>query len=113
LALVDETIKLVASNGAVSYMPELLRMKGSLLLAMPQPRIDEAEVCFTQSLELSRTHGSRAWELRTAIDLAALWAGQGRSKDARALLRPVFGLFTEGKDLPDLKAAERVLATSS
>jgi predicted ATPase len=90
-------------------MPEMLRMKGSLLLAMPQPRTDEAEICFTQSLELSRAHGSRAWELRTATDLAALWAGQGRPKDARALLQPVFGQFTEGSDLPDLKAAERLL----
>ena len=68
-------------------------------------------MCFKQSLELSRAHGSRAWELRTAADLAALWAGQGRSDDARALLLPVFEHFTEGLETADLKAAERVLAT--
>ena len=64
-----------------------------------------------QSLELSRRQGARAWELRTAIDLAALWAGQGRSDDARALLQPVFEQFVEGLDTADLKAAERLLAT--
>jgi predicted ATPase len=62
-----------------------------------------------QSLELSRTHGSRAWELRTATDLAALWARQGRTADARSLLLPVFEQFTEGRDTADLKAAECLL----
>ena len=58
-------------------MPELLRVKGSLLLSMPQPSGDEAEMCFMQSLELSRRQGARAWELRTAIDLAALLGRSG------------------------------------
>ena len=109
LALIDETVRLVEANGALAYMPELLRAKGSLLLAMPQPRTDEAEACFTQSLELSRNHGSRAWELRTATDLAALWASQGRAKEARKLLLPVFKQFTEGLDTPDVKAARQLL----
>ena len=60
---------------------------------------------------MSRANGSRAWELRTATDLAVLWAGQGRTKEARGLLRPVFEQFTEGADTADVKAAERVLAT--
>jgi predicted ATPase len=77
---------------------------------MPKPRIEDAEMCFMQSLELSRAHGSRAWEMRTATDLAALWAGQGRSADARAVLLPVFEQFTEGSDTADLKAAERLLS---
>jgi predicted ATPase len=62
---------------------------------------------------LSRAHGSRTWELRTATDLAALRASQGHSDDARALLLPVFEQFTEGPDTADLKAAERPLTTLS
>ena len=58
---------------------------------------------------LSRNHSLLFWELRTATDLAALWAGQGRVKDARGLLLPVFKQFTEGLNTPDLKAAEHVL----
>ena len=109
VALTEETIRLVEQNGDLIFMPELLRVKASLLLS-EQQRTDDAEQFFTQSLELSRHQAARAWELRTATDLAALWAGQGRSKDARALLQPVFGQFTEGVDTADLKAAEGVLA---
>jgi predicted ATPase len=109
VTLIDEMIRLVEGKGGTSYMPEMLRLKGSILLAMPQPRIEDAETYFMQSLELSRARGLRAWELRTATDLAALWAGQGRAEDARALLLPVFEQFTEGADTADVKAAERVL----
>jgi predicted ATPase len=110
-ALVDETIRVVEANGDVSYIPELLRVKGCLLLSLPQPNVEDAEMCFTESLELSRRQGARAWELRTAVDLAALWADQGRSERSRALLQPVFEQFPLGSDTADLKAAERLLAT--
>ena len=111
ITLVDETIRLVEAKGGSYYVPELLRLKGSILLAMPKPRTEDAEEYFTRSLELSRDQGSRAWELRTATDLAALWAGQGRAKEARGLLLPVFEQFTEGSDTADLEAAEHLLAT--
>ena len=61
----------------LSQMPELLRVKASLLLAMPQPNVADAETCLAQSLELSRRQGARAWELRTASDLARLLADRG------------------------------------
>jgi predicted ATPase len=64
-----------------------------------------------RSLEWSRRQGARAWELRTAVDLAALRAAQGRSDTARALLQPVLEQFVEGFDTADLKNAERLLAT--
>jgi tetratricopeptide (TPR) repeat protein len=110
IALTGHTIGLVAANGNHLYTPELLRVKGRVLLAMGRPNVD-AEMCFVQSLELSRRQGARAWELRSAIDLAALWAGLGRSADARALLLPAFKQFTEGLDTADLTAAERLLTT--
>jgi predicted ATPase len=90
-------------------MPELLR--GSLLLLLPHPRSDEAEICFKDSLEWSRRQAAVAWELRTAIDLAALWSARGATERARALLRPVFEKFVEGSDTADLKAAQRLLVT--
>lgn len=111
ITLIDETIRLVEANGDLSYMPELLRVKGSVLLSMPHPMGDDAEICFMQLLELSRHQAARAWELRTAVDLAALWAAQGRPEGARALLQPVFEQFAEGSETADLKAAERLLAT--
>jgi hypothetical protein len=63
-----------------------------------------------QSLELSRAHGSRARELRTATDLAELLKARGQSDRARELLQLVFEQFVDGAETADLKAAERLLA---
>ena len=111
LALVDETMREAETRGDLVYMPELLRVKGSLFLATPQPRAADAEECFRQSLDLSRRQAALAWELRAATDLAALLAAKGQSRKAQALLQPVFEQFTEGLGTADLKAAERLLAT--
>ncbi len=111
MRLIDDGIRLVEANGDVISMPELLRVKGTLLLSLPQPRVEEAEMHFIHSLELSRQQGARACELRTATGLAKLMAAQGRREAARALLEPVFAWFIEGLDTADLKEAERLLAT--
>ncbi|MDP1544057.1 MAG: hypothetical protein Q8L99_13020, partial [Polycyclovorans sp.] len=111
LALVDVTTREAETRGDLVYMPEVLRVRASLLAEIPQPGHDGAEACLHKSLALSRHQGARAWELRAATDLAALLDVQGRPKDARALLQPVFDQFTEGRDTADLKAAERLLAT--
>jgi predicted ATPase/DNA-binding winged helix-turn-helix (wHTH) protein len=110
MALIDETIRLVETNGDTCYLPELLRVKGDVLLSMPRPSVGDAESYFMQSLELSRRQGARAWELRSATDLVELMCSQGRTERARPLLQPVFEKFVEGADTADLKAAERLLA---
>ena len=92
------------------YLPELLRMKGSLLLQSERNR-DEAATYFMQALELSRSQRARAWELRIAIDMATLLAGRGEINSARELLQPVTAHFLEGVNTADVKAAEHLLAT--
>jgi predicted ATPase len=113
MVLIDETIRRVDENGPAFILPEALRVKGNIFLSMPQPNSDAAEACFTRSLELSRHQGARAWELRSATDLAGLWASQGHADKARELLQPVFAQFTEGFDTADLKAAKQLLTTLS
>jgi len=113
LALIEETMAAVEKNGDLAYKPELLRVRGALLLAMPPPRREDAQACFAQSLQLSRDQGARGWELRTATDMAALWASDGRREDARALLQPLLEQFTEGFETADLTAAGHLLATLS
>ena len=110
MTLVDETIKLIEVNGDLLFMPEALRVKASMIVSMPRPRADDAEAWFMRSLELSRRQGARAWELRTAIDLATLMVERGQSGNAQALLRPLFEQFEVGADTADLQAAERLLA---
>jgi len=109
LKLTDEIGQLIQAQGYLSYLPELLRVKGGVLLSKPEQQHDDAEACFTQALELSRAQNALAWQLRTATDLASLWARNGRAKAARDLLRPILGQFTEGRDTADFKEAERVL----
>jgi predicted ATPase len=110
-ALIEETIRAVEAKGDDCYMPELLRLKGGLLLSTLPPDREGAEQRLTQSLEWSRRQGARAWELRTAVDLAAMLVADGRSADARQLLQPLLDGFAEGSDTADLKAAERLLAS--
>jgi tetratricopeptide (TPR) repeat protein len=113
LKLVDETIRRVKRSGDALYMPELLRVKASLVLSMPQPVVESAETCFTQSLDLGRQQGAQAWQLRTARDLAALRADQGQRETARMLLQPVIETFVEGGNTADLKAAKQLLEALS
>ena len=105
MTLVDESIRLVEASGELLYMPEALRVKGSVLLSIPQRRAHDAQMCFIQSLAWSRRQDARSWELRTAVDLAALWAAQGQPESARALLSPILEQFVEGLDTADLMAA--------
>ena len=113
MILIEETIRSVEANGELTYMPELLRVKGGLLLSLPDRGGEDAEMCFKQSLDLSRHQAARAWELRSAVDLAALLAGQGRSMSGRALLQPIFEHFVEGSNTADLRAAESLLISFS
>ena len=85
------------------------RLEGDLLLVLHHGRQDEAVVHFQQALTIARTQGARLLELRAATSLARLWRQQERHSEAEALLAPVYGLFTEGFDLLDLKEARALL----
>jgi len=111
IQLANENIRRVEAGGDMCYMPELLRVKGNLLLSLPQPSRENAEECFKESLALSRRQGASAWELRTAIDLAGLSASTGRRAEARALLQRLLGRFEDGSETSDIKEAERLLST--
>jgi len=106
---VDETMRTIEQNGDFSYMPELLRMKARLLLSMPGSNHSDAEIVLGQSLALSRDQGAAAWELRSAVDLAAMLADRGHVARAKALLQPVWERCMEGLATPDLMAAETLL----
>ena len=63
----------------------------------------------SQSPEHRRGAGGQALELRAAVSLARLRRDQGRRAEARDLLAPVYGWFTEGFDTADLKEAKALL----
>jgi predicted ATPase len=90
--------------------PELLRIKGELLLLQGTTGTTEAvEDVFRRALDGAREHGTLSWELRAATSLARSLRDQRRPADAIAYLRPVYDRFTEGFGTADLIAAKRLL----
>jgi predicted ATPase/DNA-binding winged helix-turn-helix (wHTH) protein len=90
--------------------PELLRIKGELLLSLGTTGTTETvEDVFRQTLDGAREHGTLAWELRAAASLARLLRDQGRAAEAIACLQPVYNRFTEGFGTADLNAAKQLL----
>ena len=84
-------------------------MHGELTARLPYPDPTKAEDSFRTALAIAREHGTRGYELRAATSLARLWGEQGRRSEARELLAPVYGWFTEGFDTADLKEVKALL----
>jgi predicted ATPase len=90
--------------------PELLRLKGELLLLQSPPAVAERpEELFRQALDGARRQQTLSWELRAVTSLARLLRDQGRSADALTCLRPVYDRFTEGFGTADLIKAKQLL----
>ena len=67
------------------------------------------ERCYLTAIEVARTQKARSLELRAASDLARLWVERGERGLVAGLIRPVYGLFTEGFDTPDLREAKALV----
>jgi len=87
----------------------LYRLKGALLLSLSMDHHTEAEGCFHQALEVAQRQHAKALELRAMLSLSRLWQQQGKRTEARELLIPVYGWFTEGFDTADLQEAKALL----
>jgi predicted ATPase len=90
-------------------LAEAYRLQGEFLLRQAAQGAAQAEVCFQQTLAIARRQQAKSWELRAATSLARLWQQQGKRAEARALLAPVYGWFTEGFDTADLQEAKALL----
>ena len=110
LALLSEAQQEVERTGERSHEAELHRTRAELLLARDAGRETEAEQSLHRALAVARAQEARLWELRAARSLARLRREQGRRAEARDLLAPVYGWFTEGFGTPDLIEAKELLA---
>jgi predicted ATPase len=88
---------------------EICRLRGVLLLRQTGTPQAEAEACFQQALDIARRQQAKSLELRAAMSLTRLWQQQGKRAEARELLAPLYGWFTEGFDTADLQAAKALL----
>jgi predicted ATPase/DNA-binding winged helix-turn-helix (wHTH) protein len=103
---IEQALAASERTGVRWCQPELLRIKGQVAqLDGDGSGRTRAEEAFRQALELSRHQGSLAWQLRAALSLARLWTREGRSRDARELVRPIYEVFTEGFQTRDLLEA--------
>ena len=109
LILLDDALQIANRTGERWFAAELNRHKGRLLLRQGQS--EAAEELYRKALSIAEEQGAKLWELRAAVSLARLRRDQGRRAEARDLLAPVYGWFTEGFGTRDLKEA-KVLRSS-
>ncbi len=88
---------------------DLHRIAGEIALISPERDAAKAEAYFERALGVARGQQAKSWELRAAMSMARLWRDQGKRNEARDLLAPVYGWFTEGFDTLDLKEAKALL----
>ena len=91
------------------YEAEVNRIAGEIALLLPEPDVAKTQACFERALEIARKQQAKSWELRAAMSMARLWRDQGRRAQARDLLAPVHGFFTQGFDTLDIKQAKALL----
>ena len=88
---------------------EVNRIAGEVALLAVEPDATKAQAHFERSLSVAGEQQAKSWELRAAMSLARLWRDQGKAQQARELLAPVYGWFTEGFDTRDLKEAKALM----
>jgi predicted ATPase len=106
---IGEAMTAAEASGETWAHPELQRVAGEIALQSPQPHPAKAQSYFDSALAIARRQQAKSWELRAAMSLARLWRDQGKVQQARELLAPVYGWFTEGFDTRDLKEAKALL----
>ena len=106
---IDEAIRMIERTKERWWEAEVNRIAGEIALLSPERDTAKAETYFERALVVARQQQAKSWELRAAMSLARLWRSQGKPQQARELLAPVYGWFTEGFDTRDLKEAKALL----
>jgi class 3 adenylate cyclase/predicted ATPase len=107
LAALREGLEIADATGEHKWDAELHRVTGTVLLA--ENKLDEGQAALQEAIRIAQAQHAKSLELRAVRDLTRLWGEQGRRAEARDLLAPVYGWFTEGFDTADLKEAKALL----
>jgi predicted ATPase len=109
---IGEGVTAVETTKATWFEAEVHRVAGEIALMSPEPDAAKEQAHFERALDVARQQQqAKSWELRAAMGLASLWRDQGKVQQARELLTPSYGWFTEGFDTRDLKEAKALLDT--
>jgi class 3 adenylate cyclase/predicted ATPase len=113
LELLDEAERAMERSHERYWEAEIHRRRGHLLLAAPGSLDGEGirspEECFLRAQEIARRQGARSLELRAAVSLSRLWHAEGRKREAREFLAPIYQWYSESRETPDLRAAAALL----
>jgi predicted ATPase len=109
LQALTEALAVMDTTGERWWAAETYRLKGELLLQQGVQEASAVETCFRHAMDIARQQHARSLELRAAMSLAQLWQSQGKRAEARVLLAPIYGWFTEGFDTADLQEAKALL----
>jgi class 3 adenylate cyclase/tetratricopeptide (TPR) repeat protein len=107
LALVDHALDTGEGPASGLFVSEIHRLRGVFLSRLGSA--EEVERTLRTAIEIAEEQGALLLKLRASTSLARLWRDQGKRTEARDLLAPVYGWFTEGFDTPDLKEAKALL----
>jgi predicted ATPase len=106
---IGEAMVAVQTTNENWYEADIHRIAGEIALKSPKPGAAKAEAYFERALAVARQQQAKSWELRAAMSMARLWRDEGKVRQARELLAPVYGWFTEGFETRDLKEAKALL----
>jgi predicted ATPase len=106
---IGEATMTVETTKETMFEAEVHRISGEIALLSPKQGSAKAEAYFERALAVARAQQAKSWELRAAMSLARLWRDQGKVQEARVLLAPIYGWFTEGFDTRDLIEAKALL----
>ena len=108
---IGEAMTAVETTKETWFEAEVNRVAGEIVLKSPEAHAAKAEAYFERALAVARAQQAKSWELRAATSMARRWRDEGKRPEARELLAPVYGWFTEGFDTLDLKEAKALLDT--
>ena len=106
---ISDAITAMETTKQMWWEAEVHRVAGEIALKSREPDAAKAQAYFERALAVARQQQAKSWELRAAMSLARLWRDQGKVREARELLAPVYGWFTEGFETRDLKEAKALL----
>ncbi len=114
LQTLKQVLAIAQRTGELFFIAEVYRLQGEFVLqvlasAQPAQAQAEAETSFVNALKTAHHQQAKSLELRAATSLARLWQQQGKCTEARQLLTPVYGWFTEGFDTADLNDTKALL----
>src|SRR5262249_7262054 len=109
LTRIDEALGLAQQTGEHWTDSFLHCIRGEILLKRDPANTAPTEEAFLTAIAIAQQQKARSFELRAAMSMAQLWRDQGKVQQARELLAPVYGWFTEGFDTRDLKEAKALL----